>query len=118
MTAARRSLRAGSGIVSVLAVAGIVGSLMRTLVVPLVGQLPRLLDATAADTSWVITVTLLVGAVATPVAGKLGDLRSGCRSRRRSRSTRTGGCRWRAVRGRAGGASWARAMACPIVPVL
>ncbi|MER7367255.1 MFS transporter [Nonomuraea wenchangensis] len=63
-----------SGIVSVLAVAGIVGSLMQTLVVPLVGELPRLLDADAADTSWVITVTLLVGAVATPVVGKLGDL--------------------------------------------
>ncbi|MFK4039614.1 hypothetical protein ACI2LC_27775 [Nonomuraea wenchangensis] len=54
--------------------AGIVGSLMQTLVVPLVGELPRLLDADAADTSWVITVTLLVGAVATPVVGKLGDL--------------------------------------------
>ncbi|MGP4101518.1 MFS transporter [Nonomuraea sp. KM90] len=66
--------RPGGGIVSVLAVAGIVGSLMQTLVVPLVGELPRLLDATAADTSWVITVTLLVGAVATPVVGKLGDL--------------------------------------------
>ncbi|MDP4501658.1 MFS transporter [Nonomuraea turcica] len=66
--------RSGSGIVSVLAVAGIVGSLMQTLVVPLVGQLPRLLDAAAADTFWVITVTLLVGAVGTPVVGKLGDL--------------------------------------------
>ncbi|WP_318528321.1 MFS transporter [Nonomuraea gerenzanensis] len=66
--------RSGGGIVSVLAVAGIVGSLMQTLVVPLVGELPRLLDADAADTSWVITVTLLVGAVATPVVGKLGDL--------------------------------------------
>ncbi|MFI7417806.1 MFS transporter [Nonomuraea sp. NPDC049684] len=68
------SPRSGGGIVSVLAVAGIVGSLMQTLVVPLIGQLPRLLHAGAADTSWVITVTLLVGAVATPVIGKLGDL--------------------------------------------
>ncbi|MFB9205704.1 MFS transporter [Nonomuraea spiralis] len=59
---------------SVLAVAGIVGSLMQTLVVPLIGELPRMLHASAADTSWVITVTLLVGAVATPVVGKLGDL--------------------------------------------
>ncbi|MBF8193062.1 MFS transporter [Nonomuraea sp. K274] len=68
------SARSGSGIASVLAVAGIVGSLMQTLVVPLVGELPRLLHATAADASWVITITLLVGAVATPVVGKLGDL--------------------------------------------
>ncbi|GAA2891460.1 MFS transporter [Nonomuraea rubra] len=66
--------RSGGGIVSVLAVAGIVGSLMQTLVVPLIGELPRLLGAGAADTSWVITATLLVGAVATPVVGKLGDL--------------------------------------------
>ncbi|TMR09921.1 MFS transporter, partial [Nonomuraea zeae] len=64
----------GGGIVSVLAVAGIVGSLMQTLVVPLIGELPRLLSTSAANTSWVITVTLLVGAVATPVVGKLGDL--------------------------------------------
>ncbi|NUP63666.1 MAG: MFS transporter [Nonomuraea sp.] len=68
------SARSGGGIVGVLAVAGIVGSLMQTLVVPLIGELPRMLNATAANTSWVITVTLLVGAVATPVVGKLGDL--------------------------------------------
>jgi MFS family permease len=68
------SARSGSGIVSVLAVAGIAGALMQTLVVPLIGQLPQLLHATAADASWVITSTLLVGAVATPVVGKLGDL--------------------------------------------
>src|SRR5262245_16462910 len=64
----------GGGIVSVLAVAGIVAALMQTLVVPLIGQLPQLLHASAADTSWVLTSTLLVGAVATPVVGKLGDL--------------------------------------------
>ncbi|MEV5498279.1 MFS transporter [Nonomuraea fuscirosea] len=68
------AVRSGGGIVSVLAVAGIVGALMQTLVVPLVGELPRLLNASAADTSWVLTATLLVGAVATPVVGKLGDL--------------------------------------------
>ncbi|NUR91447.1 MAG: MFS transporter [Nonomuraea sp.] len=62
------------GIVGVLAVAGIVASLMQTLVVPLIGQLPQLLHTNASDASWVITVTLLVGAVATPVVGKLGDL--------------------------------------------
>ncbi|PZG12941.1 MFS transporter, partial [Nonomuraea aridisoli] len=68
------SARSGGGIVSVLAVAGIAGSLMQTLVVPLVGELPHLLNASAADTSWVLTATLLVGAVATPVIGKLGDM--------------------------------------------
>ncbi|MFI7107168.1 MFS transporter [Nonomuraea sp. NPDC050227] len=62
------------GIVSVMAVAGIVASLMQTLVVPLIGELPRLLRGTASDASWVITATLLAGAVATPVTGRLGDL--------------------------------------------
>ncbi|WP_228648005.1 MFS transporter [Microtetraspora sp. AC03309] len=62
------------GIVGVLAAAGIVAALMQTLVVPLVGQLPQLLHTSAANASWAITVTLLVGAVATPVIGRLGDL--------------------------------------------
>ncbi|MBD0709035.1 MULTISPECIES: MFS transporter [unclassified Streptomyces] len=61
------------GVVGVLALAGIVAALMQTLVVPLIGDLPRLLDTTASNASWVITATLLAGAVATPVAGRLGD---------------------------------------------
>jgi MFS family permease len=61
-------------VVIVLAIAGIVGSLMQTLVVPLIGQLPVLLHTSAANASWAITITLLVGALATPSAGRLGDL--------------------------------------------
>ncbi|OKJ63914.1 MFS transporter [Streptomyces sp. CB02261] len=61
------------GVVGVLALAGIVAALMQTLVVPLIGDLPKLLGTTASDASWVITATLLAGAVATPVAGRLGD---------------------------------------------
>ncbi|MGW4246544.1 MFS transporter [Nocardia sp. NPDC004722] len=62
------------GILAVLAYTGIIASLMQTLVVPLLGELPRILNATASDTSWVVTITLLVAAVATPVAGRLGDM--------------------------------------------
>lgn len=62
------------GIVGVLAAAGIVAALMQTLVVPLIGDLPRLLNTTASNASWVITATLLAGAVATPITGRLGDL--------------------------------------------
>ncbi|MFJ9850343.1 MFS transporter [Streptomyces sp. NPDC101150] len=47
---------------------------MQTLVVPLVVELPRLLDTTTSNASWVITATLLAGAVATPVMGRLGDM--------------------------------------------
>ena len=61
-------------IVAVLAFAGIVVSLMQSLVIPLVPQLPQLLDASAADTTWAITATLLAGAVAVPTVGRLGDM--------------------------------------------
>lgn len=63
-----------NAIVFVLAAAGITASLMQTLVIPLLGQLPSMLSTTASNASWVITVTLLVSAVATPVSGRLGDL--------------------------------------------
>ncbi len=61
-------------IVAALAAGGIVAALMQTLVVPLIGELPRILNTSASNASWVITVTLLVGAVATPITGRLGDL--------------------------------------------
>jgi MFS family permease len=62
------------GVVPVLAFAGIVVSLMQTLVIPLLPALPRLLHASPSNTTWAITATLLAGAVATPVVGRLGDM--------------------------------------------
>ncbi|MYX28124.1 MFS transporter [Streptomyces sp. SID8381] len=61
-------------IVAVLAFGGIVVSLMQTLVIPIVAELPTLLHAAASDTAWVVTATLLAAAVATPVMGRLGDM--------------------------------------------
>lgn len=61
-------------IVAVLAFAGLCSSFMFTLIVPLQADLPRLLDASREDTTWVITITLLVAAVATPISGRLGDM--------------------------------------------
>jgi MFS family permease len=61
-------------VVGVLALAGIVAAIMQTLVVPLIGELPRLLDTTASNATWVVTATLLAGAVTTTVTGRLGDL--------------------------------------------
>lgn len=63
-----------SALVVVLAFAGVVVSLMQTLVIPLIPELPRHLDAPASETAWVITATLLASAVATPVMGRLGDM--------------------------------------------
>ncbi|MEV8611913.1 MFS transporter [Amycolatopsis sp. NPDC051373] len=64
----------GRAIVPVLASCGLVASFMQTLVVPLIPAFPKLLNASATDASWVVTVTLLAGAIITPVAGRLGDL--------------------------------------------
>jgi MFS family permease len=61
-------------VVAVLSSVGLIASLCMTLVVPVVPQLPALLHTTTADASWVITATLLGGAVATPIAGRLGDM--------------------------------------------
>jgi MFS family permease len=60
--------------VAVLAVAGASMSLMHTLVVPLLPELPRLMGTSITATSWVATVTLVSGAVATPVLGRMGDM--------------------------------------------
>ncbi|MFC9505039.1 MFS transporter [Streptomyces sp. NPDC057002] len=63
-----------NGVVAALAFGGIVVSLMQTLVIPIVPELPRLLNAPASDTAWAVTATLLAAAVATPVTGRLGDM--------------------------------------------
>ncbi|WP_431924478.1 MFS transporter [Amycolatopsis tucumanensis] len=59
---------------AVLALAGVVVAVMQTLMVPLLADLPSLLHSDSSDTAWVITITLLTGAVATPVLGRLGDM--------------------------------------------
>lgn len=61
-------------ITTVLASTGLIVSFMQTLLTPLVPDLPRLLNTSPANAAWVITVTLLAGAVCTPIAGRLGDM--------------------------------------------
>lgn len=60
--------------VGVLAFTGLCSAYMFTLVVPIQAELPHLLDADRADTAWVVTITLLVAACATPISGRLGDM--------------------------------------------
>ncbi|MFJ2559221.1 MULTISPECIES: MFS transporter [unclassified Streptomyces] len=62
------------GIIVTLALAGIVASVMQTLVVPLLTELPRILGTSSSNASWVVTATLLTGAVFGPVGGRLGDM--------------------------------------------
>lgn len=73
--ATTRSRRRPTGlVVSVLALAGLVVAVMQTLVVPLIPELPQLLGVSTEDASWLITATLLAGAVATPSLSRLADM--------------------------------------------
>ncbi|MER6125489.1 MFS transporter [Streptomyces sp. NPDC001795] len=60
--------------VPVLAFGGILMAVMQTVVVPLLPALPRLTGASAGTVSWMVTATLLSGAVLTPVLGRAGDM--------------------------------------------
>ncbi|MFJ3492178.1 MFS transporter [Streptomyces sp. NPDC086091] len=73
MDAPQPASRAG-GVVATLALAGITAAIMQTLVTPLIADLPEILDTSASNAAWVITVTLLAAAVCVPVVGRLGDL--------------------------------------------
>jgi MFS family permease len=68
-----RERRAGA-IVPVLAFAGITVAVMQTLLVPIIKDLPTLLHTAPANATWVLTATLLAGAISTPIMGRLGDL--------------------------------------------
>ncbi|MCO5995892.1 MFS transporter [Actinoallomurus rhizosphaericola] len=73
MEAPQPTARAG-GVVLTLALAGITAAIMQTLVTPLIQELPKILHTSSSNAAWVITVTLLAGAVCVPVFGRLGDL--------------------------------------------
>ncbi|MEU5087901.1 MFS transporter [Streptomyces sp. NPDC021356] len=75
LTTTSRPTRSASGaVVPVLAFAGIVVAVMQTLLVPVIKDLPQLLGTSPSNATWVLTSTLLSGAVATPIMGRLGDL--------------------------------------------
>ncbi len=61
-------------VVTVLSLCGIVVSLQQSIFLPLLPDLPRLLDTTTDSASWLVTATLLSGAVATPVVSRLADM--------------------------------------------
>lgn len=61
-------------VVAVLTFSGITVAFVQSMVFPIVPHLPTYLGASPADTAWVVTATLLSGAVTTPVTGRLGDM--------------------------------------------
>ena len=60
--------------IALLAACGLVVSLLQTMVVPLIPQFPALLSIDATSASWLLTSTLVAGAVSAPVLGRLGDM--------------------------------------------
>ena len=63
-----------TGVLVVLLLAGVSFALSQTLVIPALPAIARELDASATETSWILTGFLLSASVATPIVGKLGDL--------------------------------------------
>ncbi|MCC9177747.1 MFS transporter [Arthrobacter sp. zg-Y750] len=61
-------------VIAVLACGGIVVSLEKTAVVPLLPEYPRVFGVSSDDVSWMVTVTLLAAAVATPIVSRLADM--------------------------------------------
>lgn len=61
-------------VVTVVALCGTVVTLQQTLVVTVLPDFPHLLNTTADNASWLVTATLLTGAVSTPIVGRLADM--------------------------------------------
>jgi MFS family permease len=61
-------------IIFTLSLSGTVAALNQTLVIPLLPEFPGLLGVSREDASWLVTATLLVGAVAMPIVSRLADM--------------------------------------------
>ncbi|CAM2797625.1 MFS transporter [Prescottella defluvii] len=60
--------------VPVIAFSALLGTMMQALVVPMLPELPELLNASSGATSWMVTAMLLSGAISSVLFGSLGDL--------------------------------------------
>lgn len=58
----------------IVGVAALAVSLSQSLLVPVLGILPAEFHTSAGNVEWLLTSTLLVGAVAVPLMGRLGDM--------------------------------------------
>ncbi|QDO88767.1 MFS transporter [Ornithinimicrobium ciconiae] len=61
-------------IIVVLAFCGTLVSLQQTLVLPLLPDFPNILNTSSENASWLVTITLLTGAVGTPIVSRLADM--------------------------------------------
>ena len=65
--APERSRRRSRTIIAVLSICGMTVALQQTLVVPLLPDFPKILNSSTTNVGWLVTITLLTGAVATPI---------------------------------------------------
>ncbi|MGC0367577.1 MFS family permease [Rhodococcus sp. 27YEA15] len=63
-----------AAIIAVLCLTGTAVSLPQTMVVPLLPEFPEVFGVSHDDSSWLITITLLTGAVGTPIISRLADM--------------------------------------------
>jgi MFS family permease len=61
-------------VVTILCLAGTVVALQQTMVVPLLPDFPKILGTSPDNASWLVTVTLLTSAIATPIVSRLADM--------------------------------------------
>jgi MFS family permease len=69
-----RGSAADRRIVATLCFVGVTAAFMQTLTLPQLPRFPDLLDTTPQNASWIITATLLSGAVSAPISGRAADL--------------------------------------------
>lgn len=61
-------------VITILCLAGTVVALQQTMVVPLLPDFPKILDTSPENASWLVTITLLTSAIATPIISRLADM--------------------------------------------
>jgi MFS family permease len=66
--------RSAALVLTALAIAGLVVSVMQTLALPLLPEFMRAFHTSVSAVTWVFTATLLAGAVATPLLSRFGDM--------------------------------------------
>jgi MFS family permease len=64
----------GAALVAVLALGGLAFSLLQSMIAPALPVIGHDLRASPGSTGWLVTGYLLAAAVATPIAGRMGDL--------------------------------------------
>ncbi|MGW0173432.1 MFS transporter [Rhodococcus sp. NPDC003322] len=74
MTTTPKAATSTGAVTFLLSLAGLVVALQTTLVVPLLPDFPEILDVTNGDATWLVTITLLTGAVATPIVSRMADM--------------------------------------------